>query len=327
MSADKVEDSRPTADDVRSFDWTAMTQDVRRGTFDAPSGCLATAEWGPPEGITVLALPGVTGSKEDFALVAPVLAHDGYRVISADLAGQYESHAAGPNPAAAWSVTHPADAAPEDHASTGEDTARATGRFDLALHVADAEALLDAYGPAHVIGYSFAGQVAVQLAVRRAPSVRSLTLISAPPVPGNALAKVRIIGPLAHVIGPKFASRLMRWGIARNLNHMPENRIALVRHRFEFTSLPSIVDAMAEMMHVTDVEDELRASGVPVLVAVGRGDLWSAKRHRAYAARIGAQVREYATGHAPMETRPQEMATGLSAFLAAIDQRKESGRA
>ncbi len=45
----------------------------------------------------MLLAPGVSGSKEDFVLVAPVLAAAGYYVQSYDLAGQYESAAAGPS--------------------------------------------------------------------------------------------------------------------------------------------------------------------------------------------------------------------------------------
>jgi pimeloyl-ACP methyl ester carboxylesterase len=285
-------DDWPTVEDIHAFDWAAMTPDVSRGWFAAPSGKLATAEWGPPDGVPVLALPGITGSKEDFALVGPILARAGYHVVSADLAGQYESHAAGPAPG---------------------------GHFDLALHVADAEVLLAAHGPAHVIGYSFAGEVAQQLVHRHPDQVRSLTLISTPPMPGNALAKVRIIGLLAHAISPKMAAGLMRWGIMRNINRMPANRVAFVRRRFESTVLSSMTDAMAAMMRVPDVEAALRGSGVPVLVAVGHGDLWTAKQHRALAERINAQVHEYPTGHAPMETRPKELAADLSAFYATVD--------
>lgn len=287
------DDGWPTAEQVRDFDWLTATDDTRLGTFGAPSGDLAAAQWGPEDGIPVLALPGVTGSKEDFALVGPLLARAGYRVIAVDLAGQYQSHAAGPGPG---------------------------GRFDVALHLADAEALLDAYGPAHVIGYSFAGEVSAQLVVRRREWVRSLTLVSAPPVTGNALAAVRIIGPLGHVVGPRGAAALMTWGVRWNLNRTTAGRIRLVRHRLRFTRHESVVDAMAAMMHVPDVEDKLLVSGVPLLVAAGHGDLWTAARHREFARRIGAEVHVYDTGHSPMETTPRELVADLLPFLAATDR-------
>ncbi len=290
---DTVGDDWPTADQVRDFDWVTLPESTRLGTFDAPSGLLAAAEWGPDDGTPVIALPGVTGSKEDFALVGPLLGRAGHHVIAVDLAGQYESHAAGPRPG---------------------------GRFDLALHVADAEALLDAYGPAHVIGCSFAGEVAMQLVVRRREWVRSLTLVSAPPVPGNALARIRVIGPLGRVIGARGAAGLMTWGVRWNLNRAPGPRYRLVNRRLRYTRTASVLDAMAAMMRVPDIEDKLLVSGIPMLVTTGHGDLWTTARHRAFALRIGAQVRVYGTGHSPMETVPREMAADLVAFLAEADR-------
>jgi pimeloyl-ACP methyl ester carboxylesterase len=287
-----VGDGWPSPEQVHHFEWRTLPGGTRRSTFDAPSGPLAVAEWGDEGATTVLALPGVTGSKEDFALVGPLLANAGYRVVAVDLAGQYESYRARPQ-----------------HG----------GRYDLAFHLADGEALLDQYGPAHLIGYSFAGLVAVQLVVRRREFVRSLTLVSAPPEPGNALAKVKVVGPLSYVIGPRGAAGLMQWGVRWNLNGATSARYRLVSHRLKYTRKESVTDAMAAMMHVPDVEDKLRASAVPVLVATGHGDLWSAARHQAYAARIGARLRIYATGHSPMETTPREMAGDLLEFLAAAD--------
>jgi pimeloyl-ACP methyl ester carboxylesterase len=189
------------------------------------------------------------------------------------------------------------------------------GAYDLRLHVRDAAALLDEHGPAHVIGYSFAGMVATQLAVRRRRQVRSVVLLSAPPVAGNALAAMRIIGPLALVAGPRVAAALMTWGIRWNLNGATATRCRLVRHRLAFTRPESVVDAMAAMMAVPDVESSLRAGGVPVLVLAGEGDLWTVQRHDEYARRIGAELRVYPTGHSPMETVPREMSADLHEFL------------
>jgi pimeloyl-ACP methyl ester carboxylesterase len=286
------DDGWPTAEQVREFDWVTLSEDARLGTFDAPSGTLASAEWGPAEGTPVLALPGVTGSKEDFALVAPLLARAGYRVLAVDLAGQYQSHEAGPQPG---------------------------GRFDLALHLADAEALLDAFGPAHVIGCSFAGEVAAQLVLRRPDWFRSLTFVSAPPLAGNALSKVKIIGPLALVLGGRGAAGLMTWGLRWNINRTSGARYRLVMHRLRFTRKESVADAMTALMHVPDIEDKLLVSGLPTLVTAGHGDLWTAARHQAFGERIGAQVRIYASGHSPMETEPREVAADLLAFLASAD--------
>src|SRR3546814_17370959 len=85
----------------------------------------------------VVLVPGVTGSKEDFTLMLPLLAQAGYRVESYDLAGQYESYRAGP-----------------------ERLVPARAHYDYDLFVDDLVAVLEeGTPPAHVLGYSFAGLV------------------------------------------------------------------------------------------------------------------------------------------------------------------------
>lgn len=254
-----------------------------------PSGELAAATWGPDDGPVVLCLPGITGSKEDFSLVGPLLAAAGYRVVAVDLAGQYESAAAGPAPG---------------------------GRYDLDLHVRDALALLDRFGPAHVIGYSFAGLVAAGAAVERPDLVRTLTFMSVPPLPGDALGAVKVVGPLARVAGPRVAAALMTWGVSWNLNRAPATRRVFVRDRLRWTRHESVIDAMDAMQHVPDVAARLRATGAPLLVVAGQGDLWSTARHRRFAERVGAAYREYPTGHSPLETMPGEVADDVLALLA-----------
>ena len=111
----------------------------------------------------------------------------------------------------------------------------------------------------------------------------------------------------------------MTWGVRWNLNRATAARYRLVSHRLRFTRTESVVDAMAAMMHVPDVEDKLLVSGIPMLVTTGHGDLWTTARHRAFARRIGADIRVYGTGHSPMETVPRQMAADLVAFLADAD--------
>ena len=77
-------------------DWSVLPEGVRRRVFPAPSGDLALVEAGQEDGHRVVLIPGVTGSKEDFSLMLPLLAAAGFRGESFDLAGQYESAEAGP---------------------------------------------------------------------------------------------------------------------------------------------------------------------------------------------------------------------------------------
>ena len=78
------------------IDWAVLPVGAVRSRFAAPSGQLAMVSLGDPGNPRVLLVPGVTGSKEDFTLMMPELAAAGYHVQSFDLAGQYESAAAGP---------------------------------------------------------------------------------------------------------------------------------------------------------------------------------------------------------------------------------------
>ncbi|MDR2997204.1 MAG: alpha/beta hydrolase, partial [Microbacterium sp.] len=130
---------------------------------------------GQPDGERVMLVPGMTGSKEDFVLMMPLLAASGYRVESYDLAGQYESFRAGP-----------------------ERLGPTQRHYTLELFVRDLIALLERGGaPAHVLGYSFAGTVASAALVARPELFSSLTLLSAPPLAGQALRGFKMLGPVS----------------------------------------------------------------------------------------------------------------------------------
>lgn len=270
-------------------DWSVWPPGVERRWFAAPSGRLAGVEAGPTGGERFLLVPGATGSKEDFALVLPLLAAAGFRAQSLDIAGQFESGHAGAPPGA---------------------------RLTLASFVADLEAILDDGPPAHLLGYSFAGIVAQAVSVRRPDRVRSLALLATPPDPGDAFRTVRGIGSLSPVLPATVGARLMRWGIESNRNHVPPLRLQFVRHRFAFTDPRSVRDIIAIMKRAPDLRAEVAALGIPKLVAVGAGDLWPTPRHADFAARLGARLAVYPTGHSPCETTPHQLARDLLALAA-----------
>ena len=271
-------------------DWTVFPPGTRAFGFAAPSGMLASIAMGDPMHPRAVLLPGATGSKEDFVLLAPLLVEAGYYVESYDLAGQYESAAAGP----------------PEHAV-----------YDYALFVADLIAFLEAGpAPAHVLGYSFAGSVA-QLALAERPELfATLTLLGAPPQPGQAFRGVRWIGPLSRVLTAHQIAALIIWGIVANLNAAPPGRLALVRMRFRYTSRRSVDDIVRLMKRTPDLRAVLAESGIPILVAVGSGDLWPPRLHRDLADRIGAELRVYRTGHSPCETTPHQLARDMLALYA-----------
>lgn len=279
----------PTAEELLDealpdIDWTVPPEGAERGWIEAPSGRLATLVMGDPGNPRVVLVPGVTGSKEDFALMLPLLVAEGYRVESYDMAGQYESAQAGP--------------------PKGK-------HYDHRLFVRD---LLFVLGetPAHVLGYSFAGTVAQLAFLARPDLFLSLTLLSAPPQPGQGFRGVKRLGPFTGLTTGRIGAALMIWGVRNNFTHVPPKRLEFVRHRFALTRRSSVADIISLMKRAPDVRAELAAADIPKLVAVGEHDLWPLSLHAALAESIGARIAVYRTGHSPCETAPHQLVRDMA---------------
>jgi pimeloyl-ACP methyl ester carboxylesterase len=269
------------------IDWAVAPEGTRAYRFAAPSGSLAAWDLGDPAGDRVVMVPGITGSKEDFALLAPILAAEGFFVQSYDLPGQYESAEAGPAGADGWSYE---------------------------LFVDDMVAFLEAGDrPAHLLGFSFAGIVAQLVTLRRPDLVRTLTLLATPPLTGQVFHGVRRAGWLArlpiftkHVLGG-----VMIWNVRTNFSKVTPERLAFANARLDHTRRESVDGIVGLMMHTPDVRRELRASPIPKLVVAGEHDLWRPERYRRFAGEIGATAAVYATGHSPCETTPHQLALDM----------------
>ncbi|UJP09910.1 alpha/beta hydrolase [Microbacterium sp. KUDC0406] len=270
-------------------DWAAWPAEAERGTIEAPSGPLAHVAMGPPDGERVLLVPGMTGSKEDFALMMPLLAASGYRAESYDLAGQYESFRAGP-----------------------ERLQPPQQRYSLELFVADLIAVLEqADTPAHVLGYSFAGTVASAALAERPEPFATLTLLSAPPVAGQALRGFKVLGRVSWAVPGRALGPVFIAALRHNVHRAPEDRAAFVTARFALTRRRSVGDILALMKRTPDLDERLRTSGVPILVAAGARDVWPDAAHRAFAARIDARLLVLPTGHSPCETAPHQLTVAM----------------
>lgn len=290
--------SAETADAARRdaalspIDWSVHPPGSTADVVDVPSGRLARIAMGSPAGERVVLVPGMTGSKEDFVLMMPLLAAGGYRVEAFDMAGQYESHAAGP-----------------------ENLDPPGSHYTLELFVDDLVTVLDAQpGPAHVLGYSFAGTVAAVAAVRRPDLFASLTLLSAPPLAGQALRGFKILGPLSPFVPGRALGRPFIAALKRNVHRAPHDRAAFVTARFGLTRPSSVGDILALMKRTPDVAADLRATGIPVLVATGTGDVWHVEAHREFAERLGAPFVALRTGHSPCETAPHQLTLAMLAL-------------
>ncbi|MES2169388.1 MAG: alpha/beta fold hydrolase [Actinomycetota bacterium] len=266
-------------------DWTVLAPGAVATTFDAPSGPLALISLGDPSKPRVLLAPGVTGSKEDFTLMMPGLVDAGFYVQSYDLAGQYESFGAGP-----------------------ENLTPSKKHYDYELFIDDMIALLEiGGGPVHVLGYSFAGNVAQAVFQRRPELFASLTLLSAPPEPGQGFRGVKRIGPFTGLANGRVGAFLMILGLYRNFTRVPPGRQRFVEHRFSLTRRAAVRDIIDLMKRAPDARAELQASPIPKLVAVGEHDLWPLKLHARFAEQIGAEIAVYRTGHSPCETTPHQL--------------------
>ena len=284
VSGEPVDEAERLDRALEDRDWTIPAPGSVASRFAAPSGELAVVSLGDPTHPRVVLVPGVSGSKEDFVLMLPVLADAGYFVQTFDMAGQYESGQAGP--------------------PRGK-------RYDYDLFVNDLVEFLEEGAPAHLLGYSFAGTIAQLVLVRRPDLVRSLTLLATPPEPGNGFRGVRGLGPFTFLAGGRIGAALMTWGIRTNKNHVPPLRLEFVRMRFEYTSRRSMEDIIRLMKRAPDVRDAVAASPVPKLVAVGSHDLWPTDLHAALADRIGARLVVYPTGHSPCETAPRQLSRDM----------------
>jgi pimeloyl-ACP methyl ester carboxylesterase len=271
------------------IEWSVPPPGSSVSTFLAPSGPLATVTLGEPSAPRTVLVPGVTGSKEDFRFQLPLIAAAGFFVQSYDIAGQYESFRAGPERL---------------------DPPRAN--YDYELFAADLVAVLEAgRTPAHLVGYSFSGVVAELVAVRRPDLVASLTLLSTPPMVGQVFR-----GAMA---------ALMKWGIVRNLQHVPPGRLEFVRRRFGLTRPASRRQVLTLMRRTPDLRAELRRAPFPRAVAVGASDLWPLRLHRRFAGDIGASLAVYRSGHSPCETAPHALSRDLIALFDKADEARRVG--
>ncbi|TWD56523.1 alpha-beta hydrolase superfamily lysophospholipase [Arthrobacter sp. AG367] len=286
--------------ELGDVDWFTPPPGAVHRSIDVPSGRLAAMTLGNPGNPSVVLVPGATGSKEDFSLMMPDLANAGYFALSYDLAGQYQSAAAGP-----------------------ENLVPPRKHYDYRLFVDDFLAVLETTAtPVHVVGYSFAGIIA-QLAFGERPELfRSLTLLSCPPEPGQSFRGVGRIGRFSTWVNGRVGAALLIWGIrSGKVVHVPEGRRRFVNYRFRFTRRASVRDIYTLMQNVPDLRQKLAEAPLPKFVAVGEHDLWPLQLHRVFAQSIRARIGVYRGGHSPSETSPHEFSRDLLALYAKAGKR------
>ena len=269
--------------------------DLELSLLDVPGGPLAVLRATPEvrSRSTVLLVPGFTGSKEDFRLLAAPLVEAGHPVVLLDQRGQHQSP--GPDDPAAYTV-------------------EALGR-DLLAVVDDLRE-----GPVHLVGHSFGGLVSRAAVLQRPEAFRSLTLMGSGPA-GLTGPRTAVLGPLRELAAQGIAPVVEAMD---HLNAADEKFLVLdastqcfLRDRMLASSPAALVGMSYDLEGEPDRVEQLRATGVPVLVVHGEDDdAWSPAVQADMAERLGAAYAVVPDAvHSPAVEQPEATVKALLAFF------------
>jgi pimeloyl-ACP methyl ester carboxylesterase len=244
----------------------------------------------------VVLVPGFTGSKEDFYPFMQLIADGGYNVFAYSQRGQFELHS-------------PAQPRPANISTEG---------FTLSDFSHDVVALADKLEleRPHLLGHSFGGVVAIDAALSAPSRFSSLTLWNSGPVaqPGHEadidallLGGVEGLWELRYPRGARSPEETA-WLHRRMLNTAPGNLLGAA------TILKDQVDRSAE----------LRAAGLPILVAHGASDNgWPIAVQRTAAIEMDARYAVIPNaGHIAQADNAAGSAQALLQFWTSIDRRE-----
>ncbi|MET9496400.1 alpha/beta hydrolase [Streptomyces sp. NPDC006552] len=262
-----------------------------RGDFAALVGEPAS---GPVRG-TALLVPGFTGSKEDFIALHVPLTAAGYRTVSVDGRGQYQT--AGPR-----------------------DDERPYAQPELARDVLAQAAAL---GPAkiHLLGHSLGGLIARAAVLADPAPFASLTLMASGPAAVTPAQQQRVEllqAALATLDLAQVLEAVQAMEAADPADDVIEARgdEAELRERWLSNSPAQLIATGRQLRSEPDRVDELAALALPVHVLSGeRDEAWPVPLLDEMARRLKAE-RTVITGaeHSPNTDRPDETAAALSAF-------------
>ncbi len=269
-------------------------------TFDGGAGPLAALDTGPGPAGTVLMVAGYTGSKEDFAPLLAPLSASGYRVVAIDQRGQYESP--GPDDPARYSVAELA----EDVVAVSRVLAAEDG------------------GPVHLLGHSFGGLV-TRAAVLSAPELyRSFTLLGSGPaqLTGGRAELLDHLAPLLEAGGVQLVHETMEQLAMTDpkAQAVPAPTREFYARRFLRNSGPGLRGMADAMLAEPDRVQELKAIGLPVLVAHGEADdAWLPHVQADMAQRLGSRYEVIEDSiHSPAVENPPRTVAVLCDFWSSV---------
>ncbi|GGV74055.1 alpha/beta fold hydrolase [Streptomyces massasporeus] len=262
-----------------------------RGTFAALD---MAPESSVPHMGTALMVPGFMGSKEDFLPMLPPVSRAGYRVVTIDGRGQYETGGIHP----------PATYAREELAQ------------DLTAVV---EAVGD--GPVHLVGHSYGGLLArvAVLHTQGDPSLwRSLTLMNFGPaeVSAQQRERLRLLLSVLDSMAPEEIWPFLGGHDAT----VPDDVRSFMRTRWLANDRSHVKAAAEHLLTEPDHTAALAAIDLPKAVVSGSPDLtWVPEGVAKMADALSAQLIALpGGGHSPNVHRPEETTAALTKFWDAI---------
>ena len=285
-------------DDLRQL----ARHDAAARTFPAAAGPLAALDTGgdAPRG-TALLVAGFTGSKEDFAPILRPLAEAGYRAVALDQRGQYESP--GPDDPAQYSVEILAG--------------------DV---IAVARTLREESGePLHVLGHSFGGLVTRAAVIAEPRLFASFTLLGSGPagLTGRRAELLDHLGPLLDAGGVPLVNETLEQLAMTDprAQAVPAVCRDFYSRRFLRNTAAGLRGMADAMLAEPDRVAELKATGVPVLVAHGEADdAWLPHVQADMARRLGARHEVINNSiHSPAVENPPRTLAVLCGFWAGVE--------
>ena len=248
-------------------------------------GALAVRVYEPSVHIgDAILIHGYTGSKEDFSAIGPILADQGYRVVTSDNRGQHESE-------------HSGDVENYKISSLAQDQLELAKHFGLERP--------------HLFGHSFGGLVAQRAAVEFPEYWSSLTIFCSGP---HGMPEWT---PLADDIRYLEDHTMADLWVKNGESQKQGNEIGSLKQRRWFASdKRSLMTHADHLMQESSIVDRVAATGLPINVIRGENDdAWPHDLQAQMAADLGVQVQIIAdAGHCPNEDRPEATTEVIARF-------------